>query len=175
MATWNMDIAHSEVEFKAKHMMISTVTGRFEELKGSLTSEKGSLEDANIQINIAVDSINTKQEYRDNHLKSDDFFSAANHPEITIKVNNATKKSDDEYVLHSLIGIKGVEKNVDFTAEYGGIIKDMEGKERMGFEVKGEINRQDFGLTWSALTEAGGAVVSDKIRLQGNLEFVKAD
>lgn len=175
MATiWNMDKAHSEVEFKAKHMMISTVTGRFEDINGTLASEQGTIEDANININIAVDSINTKQDYRDNHLKSDDFFSAANYPEITIKVNNVTKKSDSDFTLHSLVKIRDVEKPIDFSAEYGGVIKDMEGKERMGFEVNGEINRQDFGLTWSALTEAGGAVVSDKIRLQGNLEFVKA-
>lgn len=175
MATiWNMDKAHSEVEFKAKHMMISTVTGRFEELSGTLTTEKGHIEDADIEVKIDVNSLNTKQSYRDNHLKSEDFFAAEKFPEIRIKVNKVTKNSDSDYTLHSLVTIRDVEKPIDFSAEYGGIIKDMEGKDRMGFEVSGEVNRKEFGLAWSALTEAGGAVVSDKIRLQGNLEFVKA-
>lgn len=174
MATWNIDKAHSQVQFKAKHMVISTVEGSFDQFDGILNSEKGSLEDAKIDLKIDVNSINTKQDYRDNHLKSNDFFAAAEHPHIDINVENVSKNSDEEYVLHSKVKIRGVEKPLDFIANYGGVIKDMEGKDRMGFEVSGKINRKEFGLAWSALTEAGGAVVSDTIRLAGNFEFVKA-
>lgn len=172
MATWNMDKAHSEVQFKVKHMVISTVTGNFDNFDGKLESAKGSLEDAKIDVKIEVNSINTKQDYRDNHLKSEDFFAAEKHPHIDIKVENVTRK-DEEYILHSKVNIRGVEKPIDFTANYGGVIKDMEGKNRMGFEVSGTVNRKDFGLAWNALTEAGGAVVSDKINLVGSFEFVE--
>ncbi len=173
MATWNIDTAHSEVQFKVKHMVISTVTGAFKDFNGELVSEQDNLDNAKINLAIDVNSIDTRNEARDGHLKSADFFSADEFPNINVNVESISKKSDDEYVLHSKVTIKGTEKSVDFKAAYGGVITDPYGNQRMGLEVSGNLNRQEFGLTWSALTEAGGLVVSDDIRLVGNMEFVK--
>lgn len=174
MATWNIDTAHSEVQFKVKHMVISTVTGNFNEFDGNLQAEEDSINNAKINLVINVNSIDTRNESRDAHLRSADFFAADEFPEIKINVEDITEKSADEYVLHANVNIRGVEKKVDFQADYGGIITDPYGHQRMGLEVSGKINRQDFGLAWSAMTEAGGLVVSDDIRLIGNMEFVKA-
>lgn len=174
MATWNIDKAHSEVQFKVKHLVISTVTGSFNDFDGQLVTDSDNLERAKIDLNIDVNSIDTKNADRDGHLKSPDFFAAAEFPKIAIKVDSITKKSDDEYVLHSKVNIKGVEKPVDFNAELGGITVDPYGQTKMGLEVAGKINRQEFGLTWSAVTEAGGLVVSDDVKLVGNVQFVKA-
>ncbi|MBN9293278.1 MAG: YceI family protein [Flavobacteriia bacterium] len=174
MATWNIDKAHSEVQFKVKHLVISTVTGAFNDFDGQLVSDSDNLEGAKINLDIDVNSIDTKNADRDGHLKSPDFFAAAEFPKIVIKVDSITKKSADEYVLHSKVNIKGVEKPVDFNAELGGITVDPYGQTKMGLEVAGKINRQEFGLTWSAVTEAGGLVVSDDVKLVGNVQFVKA-
>lgn len=174
METWNIDKAHSEVHFKVKHMVISTVTGAFNNFDGSLEMLPNDFESAKINLNIDVNSIDTRNEGRDAHLKAADFFDVEKFPEMKVQVNSITKKSDEDYVLHTQITIKGVEKQVDLTANYGGIINDMYGYQRMGLEVSGKLNRQDFGLTWSAVTEAGGLVVSDEIKLIGNVELVKA-
>lgn len=174
METWNLDKTHSEIQFKVKHMVISTVTGSFTDFDGSLTLEGNQFENAKINLAIDVNSIDTRNEGHDGHLKSADFFAAETHPQMTVQVNSISKKSEEDYVLHTLINIKGTEKAVDLQANYGGVIKDPYGNQRMGIEVSGKINRQDFGLTWSAVTEAGGLVVSDEIKLIGNVELIKA-
>lgn len=174
MSTWNIDKAHSEVQFKVKHLVISTVTGTFNEFNGQLVSDNDQLENAKIDLAIDVNSINTRNEDRDNHLKSADFFAANEFPNINITVGSVTKKSDDEYILHSEVEIKGNKKAIDLTAELGGITVDPYGQTKLGLEINGKINRQEFGLTWSALTEAGGLVVSDDIKLNGNVQFIKA-
>jgi polyisoprenoid-binding protein YceI len=168
MATWNLDAAHSEVQFKVKHMVISTVTGLFKEFNISLESSKDDFSDAKLVFTANVNSIDTRSEQRDGHLKSDDFFNAEKYPQITFKGKsfNGTKLTGD-------LTIRDVTKEITLDVESGGIIKDPWGNTRAGFEVHGVINRQDFGLKWGALTEAGGLVVADDVKISANVEFVK--
>lgn len=170
MSNWNLDASHSEVHFKVKHMVISTVTGSFNELEASVENKSDDFSDAHFKFSTIVNSINTKNTDRDNHLKSDDFFAADQYPTITFESNDGIKNDR----LIGSIEIKGVKKEITLQADFGGIITDPWGNQRAGFEFEGEINRKDFGLNWTATTEAGGLVVSDKVKLMINLEFVQA-
>lgn len=170
MAKWNLDASHSEVHFKVKHMVISTVTGSFDQFDATVEGEASDFSDATFTFSADVTSINTKNADRDNHLKSDDFFSADQYPQIKFYSTSGIHNG----VISGDIEIKGVKKTVELTADFGGIITDPWGNQRAGFEFEGELNRKDFGLAWSATTEAGGLVVADKIKLIINLEFVKA-
>lgn len=170
---WVIDPTHSEVYFKVKHLVISTVTGSFERFEGSMTASKEDFSDAEIEFSADIDSINTKQADRDGHLKSPDFFDAASYPKITFQSKQLLKKTDSEYKLKGDLSIRGVTKEVVLNAEFGGVVKDPWGNTKAGFELTGTINRKDFGLTWNAVTEAGGVVVSDEVKLQVNVELVK--
>lgn len=168
-STWNLDPTHSEIVFKVKHMMISTVTGNFNEFEGSLTASSENFEDADFNMNITTASIDTNNADRDNHLKSTDFFDAENNPTITFK---STGYSDEK--LTGDLTIKGVTKTITLDLEYNGTAVDPYGQTKSGFEAVGKINRKDFGLTWSAVTEAGSVVVSDTIKILVNAQFIKA-
>lgn len=165
---WNLDKSHSEAQFKVKHMVISTVSGEFMDIDATASSSDENFANPNFEFVAKVDSINTKNEQRDNHLKSDDFFNSADFPELSFKGSEF-----DGETLKGDITIKGVTKPIELNAEFGGVITDMYGYQRAGFEFTGELNRKDFGLNWSATTEAGGLVVADKIKLFVNLEFLK--
>jgi polyisoprenoid-binding protein YceI len=164
---WNVDNSHSEVQFKIKHMVISTVSGYFLDFTAKAESEDDTFQGANFEFEANIDSINTKNPQRDEHLKSDDFFKSSEFP--TMKF--VGKLDGDK--LNGDLTIKGVTKSVSLDADFGGVITDPYGNQRSGFELTGEINRKDFGLNWDALTESGGVVVSDKVKLFVNLEFVK--
>ena len=171
MATkWNLDPSHSEVQFKVKHMVISTVSGELQIFDAAIEAENDDFSHAKINFSAHVNSINTKNKDRDNHLKSDDFFSANQYPEIkftsTSGIENGKIAGDLE--------IKGISKPVVLDADFGGVINDPFGFVRAGFEISGKINRKDFGLSWSQTTEAGGLVVSDEVKLIANVEFTKA-
>jgi polyisoprenoid-binding protein YceI len=175
MATWKMDTAHSEVKFKVRHLVISTVTGNFNQFSGTAESSKEDFTDAKISFEADVNSIDTKNEQRDGHLKSADFFDAANHPKLTFVSKSFTKKSEDQYELTGNLTIRGTTKEVKLAALYNGTVKGFGGSfDVAAFEVTGKINRQDYGLTWSALTETGGVVVSDEVKFEILAEFVKA-
>lgn len=165
---WSLDKSHSEVQFKVKHMVISTVSGDFLDFDASAESQDDTFSGANFSFEAKVDSINTKNPQRDEHLKSDDFFNAGEFPVLTFKGNEL---SGDK--LNGEITIKGITKPISLDTDFGGVITDPYGNQRAGFEFEGEINRKDFGLNWSATTEAGGLVVSDKVKLLVNLEFIK--
>lgn len=165
---WSLDKSHSEVQFKVKHMVISTVSGDFLDFDASAESNDESFNGANFSFEAKVDSINTKNPQRDEHLKSDDFFNAGEFPSLTFKGNDF---SGDK--LNGEITIKGTTKPISLKADFGGVITDPYGNQRAGFEFEGEINRKDFGLNWSATTEAGGLVVADKVKIIVNLEFIK--
>jgi len=165
---WNLDKGHSEVQFKVKHMVISTVTGEFLDFDASAESDDENFSNARFQFKAKVDSIATKNADRDGHLKSDDFFNASEFPELTFKGNEFNGEK-----LKGEITIKGVTKPLELDTDFGGVIKDPYGNRRAGFEFTGELNRKDFGLNWSAATEAGGLVVADKVKLSVNLEFIK--
>ncbi|MEZ4900914.1 MAG: YceI family protein [Spirosomataceae bacterium] len=171
--TWAIDPTHSEVQFKVKHLVISTVTGSFKTFEGTLETEGDDFADAAIQFSAAIDSIDTNMPQRDAHLKSADFFDAENFPQLTFVSTSFTQKDEDTYTLVGDLTMRGVTKSVVLTAVYGGQMVDFYGNTKVGFEITGKVNRKDFGLNWSAVTEAGGVVVSDEVKLHLNVQVAK--
>ena len=170
---WAIDPMHSEVQFKVKHLVISTVTGFFKSFEGSLETVNDDFEDAEISFALNIDSIDTNQSQRDEHLKSDLFFDAAKYPQITFKSTSFKKTDDDEFELVGDLTIKGITKSVKLAAEYGGSTKDFYGNTKAGFEVSGKINRKEFGLVYDGITEAGSVVLGEDIKLLINVQFAK--
>lgn len=169
---WVLDPMHSEVQFKVKHLVISTVTGTFKVLDGSVETATEDFSDAQIEFSLDVNSIDTNQGDRDNHLKSADFFDAEKYPLIKFK-STAFTKSGDDYTLEGHLTIKDVTKPVTLAVDFGGTATDFYGNVKAGFEVTGKINRKDFGLTWNGITEAGSVVVGEDIKLAINVQFAK--
>lgn len=170
-----MDSAHSEVKFKVKHLVVSTVSGSFDTFSATVDSSKADFSDAAITFEADVNSISSKNENRDGHLKSPDFFDATNHPKITFTSKSLKPVSGDEYELTGDLTIRGTTKSVKLKVTYNGTVKGFGGSfDVAAFEVTGKINRQDYGLKWSALTESGGIVVSDDVKIEVFAEFVKS-
>ncbi|SFE68143.1 YceI family protein [Thermoflexibacter ruber] len=172
MAKWTVDTNHSEVQFKVKHLVISTVTGTFNKFSAELEAEKEDFTDAKISFSADIDSIDTNNEQRDAHLKSDDFFNAEKFPQMTFK-SSSLEKSNGKYILKGDLTIRNITKPVVLDVELGGVATDPYGQTKAGFEAVGKINRKEFGLMWSAVTEAGGVVVSDEVKILLNIQFVK--
>ncbi len=168
---WVLDPTHSEVTFKVKHLMISNVKGEFKEVTASIDGEDFAT--SRISASIKADSIFTNNEDRDNHLKSADFFDAENFKTLEFESTKFTKVDDDEYKLTGALTIKGVTKEVTFDVEFGGTNKDPWGNEKAGFSIEGKINRKDWGLNWNAALETGGVLVSEEVKIQGEVQFVK--
>ncbi len=173
MATWKIDPAHSEIKFKARHLVVSTVTGYFKTFDGTVESESSDFTDAAISFEADVDSLTTNNEQRDAHLKSADFFDAANHPKLTFRSTAIRKNSDSDYTVEGDITIRGTTKHIALDAEYNGTVKGMSGHDVAGFELSGKLKRMEFGLHWNAITEAGGIVVGDEIKIEIAVEIVK--
>lgn len=175
MATtkWALDPMHSEVQFKIKHLVISTVTGSFKTFQGSAQSEGDDFENAQIEFTLDVDSVDTNQEQRDQHLKAEDFFNAAQYPQIKFQSTSFTKTGGSDYQLVGDLTIKDVTKSVTLAAEYGGTAVDFYGNTKAGFEVTGKINRKEFNLSWGGITEAGAIVLGDEVKLIINVQFAK--
>tara|TARA_R110000868_G_scaffold259361_16_gene517551 strand:- start:20304 stop:20849 length:546 start_codon:yes stop_codon:yes gene_type:complete len=171
---WNIDPTHSEIEFKVKHLVISTVTGKFNGFNASLESEGEGFEGATINFDADIDSISTGVADRDNHLKSEDFFNAEKFPKLTFESTSFKKAGDSNYKLTGNLTIRETTKEVTLDVEHGGTVVDPYGQTKAGFEIKGSINRKEFGLTWSAVTEAGSIVVGDDVKLIMNVQVVKA-
>ena len=170
---WVLDPMHSEVHFKIKHLVISTVTGAFKTFQGTAQTEGDSFENANIEFTLDVDSVDTNQEQRDAHLKAEDFFNAAQYPQIKFVSTSFTKTSGDEYQLTGDLTIKGVTKPGTLEVEYGGSAVDFYGNTKAGFEITGKVNRKDYGLSWGGITEAGAIVLGDDVKLTINVQFAK--
>ena len=175
MATtkWQLDPAHSEITFKVKHLMISTVTGQFR--KFDITAEtEGSDFSKPGQINVTIDpdSIDTNNEQRDGHLKGEEFFNTAKHAQITFKSTKYELKGE-EATLTGDLTIQNNTKPVTLQVEVGGIVVDPYGRTKAGFTVSGKISRKEFGLTWSAVTEAGNVVVGDDIKFHAEIQLIK--
>nr|WP_294793043.1 YceI family protein [uncultured Mucilaginibacter sp.] len=169
---WVLDPMHSEVQFKVKHLVISTVTGSFKKFEGTMEIENEDFTGADINISLDVNSIDTNQDQRDGHLKGADFFDAEKYPAIIFK-STSFEKDGGDYTLKGDLTIKGVTKPVKLAAEYGGVATDFYGNTKAGFDVTGKINRKEFGLTWDGITEAGSVVVSDEVKLIFNVQFAK--
>jgi polyisoprenoid-binding protein YceI len=173
MSTYKIDAAHSEITFKVKHLMITNVTGNFAKFDATMESAATDFSDAKINFEAVVNSISTNNEDRDAHLKSDDFFSAEKFPTLNFKSTSFTSNGSSEYTLNGDLTIRDVTKSVSFPVEYGGTATDPYGQVKSGFEINGKFNRSDFGLSWSAVTEAGGIVVSDEVKLHLNVQMIK--
>jgi len=173
LTKWVLDPLHSEVQFKIKHLVISTVSGFFKTFEGDLETENDDFTDSKINFSLAVSSIDTNQGQRDEHLKGADFFDVEKYPEISFKSTSFTKKGDDEYTLVGNLTIKDVTKPVTLAVEYGGSNADFYGNTKAGFEITGKINRKEFGLTYDGITEAGAIVLGEDIKLLINVQFAK--
>lgn len=173
MATFKIDPAHSDIEFKVKHLMITNVTGSFSKFDATLEAEKDDFSDAKVTFEADVNSISTKNEQRDGHLKGEDFFAADQFPKLTFVSTAISKQSDDEYKLTGDFTVRGNTKSITLDVTYTGTVVDPYGQTKAGFEATGKINRKDFGLSWSAVTEAGGLVVSDEVKLLLNIQMIK--
>jgi polyisoprenoid-binding protein YceI len=170
---WAVDPLHSEVNFKIKHLVISTVSGTFKTFNGEVITNSQEFDNAAISFSIDVNSINTNQEQRDAHLKASDFFEAETYPAITFKSTSFTKLKGDDYKLAGDLTMKGITKPVELDVEYGGSAKDQYGNIKHGFEVTGKINRKEFGVTFHALTETGGLALGDDIKLNANIQVAQ--
>jgi len=173
MATYKIDPLHSEIKFRVKHLMISNVTGEFKTFDATLTAEAADFSDASISFEADINSISTNNEQRDGHLKSDDFFNAEQFPKLTFVSTSVEKTGDDELLVHGNLTIRDVTKPVTLKAEIGGTMVDFYGQTKVGFDVSGTIQRKDFNLSWDAVTEAGGVVVSNDVKLLLAVQFTK--
>lgn len=171
ISKWSIDPAHSEVHFKVKHLMINTVTGRFRKFEGSLEGAKEDFTDARISFTADIASIDTGMEMRDTHLKSDDFFNAEKYPQLKFESTAFEKVGDTVYLLKGNITIREATKPIQLDVEYGGKATDFYGNTKAGFEITGKLKRKEFGLNWDAVTEAGGVVVADEIKLVLNVQL----
>jgi polyisoprenoid-binding protein YceI len=176
MATikWVVDPMHSEVQFKVKHLMITTVTGHFRNFNIEAATSNDKFTDAErIVFTADVNSISTNNEQRDAHLKSADFFDVEKHDEIKFNAKSYENVGGSDYLLHGDLTIRDITRPVTVGVEFGGIVVDPYGQTKAGFTVDGKISRKDFGLTWNAVTEAGSVVVSDEIRLLADVQLVR--
>jgi len=169
---WAIDPSHSEIQFKVKHLVITTVTGNFKEFKGSVEASD-DFDGASINFEASVGSISTNSEQRDEHLKSADFFDAEQFPTLSFQSTAFTKKDDETYNLVGNLTLKGVTLPINLAVEYNGIATDPWGNVKAGFELIGKLNRKDYGLSWNTITEAGGALVSEEVKLIANIQLVK--
>ena len=168
---WAIDPTHTEVQFKVKHLVITTVTGRFDQFEGAATSERDDFDGAEVNFSIDVASINTNNADRDTHLKSDDFFSAEKFPKISFR--GVLKNDGGDYKLDGDLTIRDVTRPVTLDVDYNGTVQDPWGNTKAGFELSGTLNRKDFGLTWNTITEAGSMLVGEEVKLVISTQLAK--
>jgi polyisoprenoid-binding protein YceI len=171
--TWKIDPAHSEIQFKVKHLMITTVTGYFRKFDCEVISETEDFNSTtSIKFTADIDSIETNNEQRDTHLKSEEFFNAEKFGEV-IFVGSKYDALNDSATLYGNLTIRGITKPVKLAVEYGGTVVDPYGQKKAGFTIDGRISRKEFELKWNAVTEAGSVVVSDEVKLHAEVQMVK--
>ena len=174
MATtkWAIDPTHSEIGFKVKHMMFTNVSGKFVTYDATIVTEDDNFENADIEFSADINSIDTNNADRDNHLKSADFFDAENYPKLTFKATSVTKNGDD-YELTGDLSLRGITKSVKLQTEFSGLMKDPWGNTKAGLNISGKINRKDWGLNWNSALETGGVLVGEDVRLNIELQLIK--
>lgn len=170
---WVIDPSHSQISFSVRHLVVTTLSGKFDNFSGELLAQNEDFSDSKITFNADITSINTGNIDRDNHLKSDDFFNAEQFPSLQFKSTSFVKNSENDFSLSGDITIRNITQTITLKAELGGIMVDPWGNIKAGFEISGKINRKEFGLKWDVITEAGGAVVSDEVKLNLNVQVVK--
>jgi polyisoprenoid-binding protein YceI len=170
---WVIDPTHSEIGFKVRHLMISNVSGKFDQFEAEVETENEDFATAQIRATIKTASVNTSNLQRDEHLRNSDFFEVQNHPDILFTSQKVEKIDNDNFVLHGNLTLKGITKQVKLQVEYSGFTKDPWGGERAGFVVTGKINRNDFGLSFNAALETGGVVLGDEVKIHSEIQLVK--
>lgn len=174
LTTWTIDPAHSEIQFKVKHMMITTVTGSFQKFEADIEAPGDDLSKARVTFRAEVASVTTGSEQRDGHIKSPDFFDIANHPQIIFTSSKAEDVDHDgSWTLNGELTINGISKPVKLDVEFGGVVKDPWGNTRAGISLNGKINRKDWNLNWNSALETGGVLVSDEVRIACEVQVVK--
>jgi polyisoprenoid-binding protein YceI len=171
METWTIDQAHSEVGFSVKHLIVSTVRGRFGTFEGSLSASNPELTDAKVEFSADVASITTNNAMRDGHLQSPEFFDAAQFPKVTFVSKSFDKTGDNTYKMVGDFTMKGVTKEIALDVVANGMAKNMQGKSVASFDVSGTIKRTDFGVNWNQVLEAGGLSVSEDVTLNATVEL----
>ena len=175
VSTWNIDPVHSNVEFAVKHMMVSTVRGRFREVAGAIHLNEADPASSWAEATVPTVSVDTAEPKRDDHLRSADFFEVEKYPQMTFRSTNVEQVKGDRWQITGDLTIRDVTKQVVLDTEYEGQIKDAYGLQRAAFNAQTELNRKDFGLNWNALIEAGGVAVGDKVRVTLNIAAVRQD
>ena len=175
MATtkWALDPAHSELGFKIRHLMITNVTGKFDQFEADLETEGDDFATSQIQVKIATASVNTNNTQRDQHLRNSDFFEIDRHPEILFTSTKIEKVDGENYVVSGNLTLKGISKAVNLNVEYNGLTKDPWGGQRAGFAITGKINRAEFGLSFNTALETGGFALGDEVKINAEVQFVK--
>ena len=173
-ATWNVDPSHSRAGFSVKHLVISDVKGEFSKLSGKVQLDDADLSRSSVEVTIEAASVDTRDEKRDAHLKSADFFDAAKYPTIIFKSTKVVAGKDGALTITGDLTLRGVTKPVTLTVSYLGEGKDPWGNEKLGFEVAGLLNRKDFNINWNKTLDAGGLLVGDEVKVQIAVEANKA-
>ena len=170
---WSIDLAHSQIEFKIRHLMIAHVKGSFRVFDANVITTGKDFSTAQVDLWIDVSSVSTGDAKRDQHLKSEEFFDAAHHHQITFTASSVLGPDQDGHAeLWGDLTIKGITRHQKLMVKAGGLVNDPWGNERAGFEVSGTLNRSDFGLTWNTTLESGGVMVSDEVALMCEVEFI---
>jgi polyisoprenoid-binding protein YceI len=169
---WNVDPSHSRVGFVARHLMIAKVRGHFRDFSGVITVAPNPL-DSTVEASVDLASIDTGDPGRDEHLRSADFFSVDQHPQMTF-ATSGLKEDGDDYVLYGDLTINGVSKQIELDLEFEGVQQDPWGGTRAAFTAHTDVSRKDWGIEWNAALETGGVVVGDKVRIELEIEAVKA-
>ena len=172
---WTIDAAHSEIQFKIRHLMISSITGQFNEFNGVFETENEDLATAKANFSADVNSIHTSNEQRDAHLRSNDFFDAENYPHLYFKSEKVEKTNQEEYKVYGTLTMRGISKPIILDAELGGITQDPWGKTRIGISLNGKVNRKDFAINFGLLTETGGVGLGEDVKIMVSAQFVKEE
>jgi polyisoprenoid-binding protein YceI len=172
-AKWIIDPTHSELHFKVRHLMVSWVTGNFKHFDASVETEGDDISTAKVRFTADISSISTNNEQRDAHLRTGDFFDAENHPQLSFVSDKLEKIDDENYKLYGTLTMRGNSKKIVLNVEHGGITQDPWGNTRTGFSVTGKINRKDFGISFSMVSETGGVLLGEDVSISANVEFVK--
>lgn len=170
---WTIDPTHSEISFKVKHMMFTNVSGKFNSFKVSVENDDDVFETSVINFSADVDSVDTSNAERDNHLRSADFFDADNFPKLSFATTEIKKINEGQFQKKGDLTIKNVTHSIELDAEYSGLMKDPWGNTKVGISLTGKINRKDFGLTWNAALETGGVLVGEEIKLFSEIQLIK--
>jgi polyisoprenoid-binding protein YceI len=172
--TWNIDAAHSGINFSIRHMVVSKVRGRFTKFTGTLRLDDGDLTRSSVEATIDASSVDTGTAQRDAHLRSPDFFDVERFPELRFRSARIEKLENDRYRVVGELTIRDVTREVTLDAEYAGRGKDPWGNERVAFAAKAALDRKDFGLGWNQVLEAGGVLVGDRVEIELDVQVVKA-